>query len=214
MNCSLKCFCDFFEAQTPEGRAAVVKRYKKKTTGPAKGMMVYYKPALRLIKGTLCPDGNLDEKLAALRDACIIPKWTDKLNDARIASNTRVYKSFRSEFGNKKLKVFASPRMQFAASTEISVNLEPEFYAEVDGTVMMWKFGMAKHTQPEHIVRIIIQLLNRASTHKGITVPIEHIRFLDTTTGKTYSEGYVNFSLDEQLKDVANALAKEWVLAA
>lgn len=214
MNCSLKCFCDFIKAKTPEGRASVIKKYKKKTTGPAKGMMIYYKPALSLIKGTLCPDGNLDEKLAALRKACIIPKWTDKLNDARTASNTRVYKSFRSEFGNKKLNVLSSPRMQFLASDELAVNLEPEFYAQVDGTVMMWKFGMAKDAQPEYIARIIIQLLSRASARKGIDISIEQIRFLDTNTGKTYSERSINVSLDEQLKDVANALAKEWSLAA
>ena len=129
----------------------MVKRYKKKDTGPAKGMMIDYKPSLRIIKGSLCPEGTLDDKLAALRKACIIASWTDKLSDARIASNTRVYNAFRSEFGNEKLQVLSSPRMQFLASQDVAVNLQPELYAEVDGTLMMWKFGMCRDSRPRAI---------------------------------------------------------------
>jgi hypothetical protein len=214
MNCSLNCFCDFLEAKTAERRAAVVKQYKKNTSGPAKGMMIYYNPVLRVIKGKLCPDGTLDEKLAALRKACIIPAWTDKLNDARIASNTRVYKAFRSEFGNKKLKILSSPRMQFLASTEVAVNLHPDLYMEVDGVVMMWKFGMSKDSRPEHIIRMILQILGRASKHKGLQIPIKQIRFLDTMTGKTYVEDGLSAVLEAQLQDSVQALAEVWSKAA
>jgi hypothetical protein len=214
MNCSLNCFCDFLEAKTPQRRAAVVKQYKRNNTGPAKGMMIYYKPAMRVIKGTLCPDGTLDEKLAALREACILPAWTDKLNDARIASNTRVYKAFRSEFGNKKLKIRSSPRMQFLASTEVAVNLQPELYVEVDGVAMMWKFGMSKDSRPEYIIRMILQILGRASKNKGLQVPIEQIKFLDTMTGKTYAEDELSPALEAQLQEAVQALADAWGKAA
>jgi hypothetical protein len=210
MICSLNCFCDFLEAETPRRRAAVVKQYKKKTTGPAKGMMIYYNPALRVIKGTLCPDGTLDEKLAALRGACIIASWTDKLNDARIASNTRVYKAFRSQFGNKKLEILSSPRMQFLASAEVAVNLQPELYAKVDGSLMMWKFGMSKDSRPEHTIHLILQILSRAAKHKGLRVPIEQIQFLDTMTGNTYAENGLNVKLEEELKPTVEALVDAW----
>jgi hypothetical protein len=214
MVCSLNCFCDFLEAKTPERRAAVVKQYKKKASGPAKGMMIYYNPALRLIKGTLCPNGTLDEKLAALREACIIDSWTDKLNDARIASNTRVYKAFRSEFGNKKLQIFSSPRMQYLASTEVAVNLQPELYAEVDGSLMLWKFGMCKDPRTEYVVHAILQILNQASKHKGLDVPIQQIRFLDTMTGKTYAESNADEALETSIRQTAKALAEAWNHAA
>jgi hypothetical protein len=214
MECSLNCFCDFLQAKTSAQRAAVVKRYKKNTSGPAKGMMIYYNPALRVIKGSLCPNGTLDEKLAALREACIISSWTDKLNDARIASNTRVYKAFRSEFANKNLRIQSSPRMQFLASPEVAVNLQPELYAEVDGEMMMWKFGMCKDSRPEYIVRMILQILVRASKHKGLQLPINQIRFLDTITGKTYIETGLNPVLETHLQDAVHALAEAWGKAA
>jgi hypothetical protein len=214
MNCSLNCFCDFLEAKTPERRAAVVRQYKKATSGPAKGMMIYYNPALRVIKGRLCPDGTVDEKLAALREACIIPAWTDRLNDARIASNTRVYKAFRSEFGNKKLKIRSSPRMQFRASSEVAVNLQPDLYVEVDGVVMMWKFGMSKDSRPEHVIRMILQILGRASNNKGLQISVKQIKFLDTMTGKTYVEDSLSPVLDAQLEGPSKALADAWSKAA
>jgi hypothetical protein len=210
MICSLNCFCDFLEAETPQRRAAVVKQYKKQTTGPAKGMMIYYNPVLRVIKGLLCPVGTLDDKLAALREACVIPSWTDKLNDARIASNTRVYRAFRSQFGNKKLEILSSPRMQFLASTEVAVNLQPEFYGKVDGSLMMWKFGMSKDSRPEPTIHLILQILSRATRHKGLQIPIEQIRFLDTITGKTYKEDGINAKLEEELLPTVTALADAW----
>jgi hypothetical protein len=177
-------------------------------------MMVYYNPALRVIKGTLCPNGTLDEKLAALREACIVPASTDKLNDARIASNTRVFRAFRSAFANKELHIFSSPRMQFLASTEVAVNLQPELYAEVDGSLMLWKFGMCKNSRPVHVIHAILQILSRASKHKGLEVPIQQIRFLDTMTGKTYAEDALNTKLDEELRPTIKALADAWGKAA
>jgi hypothetical protein len=156
----------------------------------------------------------LDEKLAALREACIIEGWTDKLNDARLASNTRVYRAFRSEFSNKKLQVYSSPRMQFLASTEVAVNLQPELYAEVDGLPMLWKFGMCKDSRPDDVIHAILQILSRASKHKGLEVPIQQIRYLDTMTGKTYAENGADTLLEDKLRQTAKALAQAWGKAA
>jgi len=214
MICSLNCFCDFLEAKTPERRASVVKQYKRNTTGAAKGMMNYYSPALRLIRGTLCPNGTLDQKLTALRSACIVQASTDKLNDARIAANARVYSAFRSEFGDKVLHIYPSPRMQFLASTEVAINLQPELYADVDGSLMMWKFGMCKDSRPDHIIHTILQILSRASKHKGLDVPIHQIRFLDTMTGKIYSNGSVDTLLENSIKQTVKDLVKVWDQAA
>jgi hypothetical protein len=214
MVCSLNCFLAFLEAQTPERRASVIKQYKKGSTGPAKGMMIYYKPVLQLMRGRLCANGTIDQKLAALREACIIIKWPDKLNDARIAANTQVYRAFYSEFGNKKLKIFSNPRLQCLVSTDVAINLQPEFFAEVDGTVMMWKLGMSKKHRPEHIIRLILQMLSRAVSHKGLQVSIHQIRFLDTRTGKTYVESVPNADLEKLLKPTAKALAAAWNRAA
>jgi hypothetical protein len=214
MVCSMRCFCAFLEAKTPERRAAIVKQYKKSTSGPAKGMMVYYRPALQIIRGTLCPDGNLDQKLAALRKACIRPNVPDKLNDARIAANTLVYRAFRNEFGQKQLYVFSNPRMQFLPSTEVAINLQPELYAEVDGSVMMWKIGMSKKTPQGDTIRAILQMLTRAIQHKGLQIPIEQIRFLDARTGKIYVEEAPDVRLEKHLQKTAQALAEAWRTAA
>jgi hypothetical protein len=71
----------------------------------------------------------------------------------------------------------SSPRMQFLASKEVAVNLQPDLYVDVEGVVMMWKFGMSKDSRPEHIIRMILQILGRASKHKGLEIPIKQIRF-------------------------------------
>ncbi|HEY5056729.1 MAG TPA: hypothetical protein VII58_11255 [Acidobacteriaceae bacterium] len=214
MICSLNCFCDFLEAKTPEGQAAVVRRYKRNTTEASKGMMIYYSPALRLIRGKLCPNGSLDEKLAALRGACIIASWTDKLNDARIASNTRVFKAFRSVFGNRKLKILSSPRMQYLASTDVAVNLQPELYVEVDGALMMWKFGMCKDTRPDRVIGIILQVMEKAARHKGLALSLEQMGYLDTVTGKTYIERTPNPKLESELEPSVSSLVRVWERAA
>ncbi|HZY62952.1 MAG TPA: hypothetical protein VFE38_10525 [Edaphobacter sp.] len=173
-------------------------------------MMIYYKPALQLMRGRLCADGTMDQKLAALREACIITSWPDKLNDARIEANTLAYKAFYSEFGSKKLKIFPNPRLQCLISTDVAVNLQPEFFAEVDGLVMMWKFGMSKKSRPEHTIRLILQMLSRAISHKGLQVPIHQVRFLDTRTGKIYVESVPDADLEKRLKSTARALADAW----
>ncbi|MBS1799665.1 MAG: hypothetical protein JSS95_07560 [Acidobacteria bacterium] len=214
MVCSLNCFCAFLEARTQQQRANVIKDYKKGVTGPAKGMMVYYKPALQLMRGRLCPKGTMDQKLTALREACIVASWTDKLNDARIAANTIAYRAFYSEFGNKRLKIFPNPRLQCLVSTNVAVNLQPEFFAEVDGTVMMWKFGMSKRSRSEQTIRLILQMMSRASKHKGIEVPIHQMRFFDTRTGRTYVETVLDVDFEKRLKPLAKALADIWDQAA
>jgi hypothetical protein len=214
MVCPMSCFCAFYEAKTPERRAAIVKQYKKQASASAKGMSVYYRPALQIIRGTLCPNGTLDEKLAALRQACIRPTSTDKLNDARIVANALVYRAFRDEFGTKQLNIFSNPRMQFLASTDVAINLQPELYAEIDGAIMMWKFGMSKKTPKEPTIRAILQMLTRATKHKGLDIPIDQIRFLDVRTGKIYAEATADASLDRHLKKIAQDLADAWDKAA
>lgn len=214
MVCSLKFFCDFLEAKTPERRARLIKQYKKGATGPAKSMMVYYKPALQLIRGRLCPDGTLDQKLKALRDACIVAKWPDKLNDARIASNTLVYRAFRSEFGDKRLEIFSNPRLQYLATTEVAINLQPELFATVDGVQMMWKFGMSKRVPSEETIRIVLQMMARAIKHKGLQLPISQLRFFDVRSGKIFVERLPDVALENRLRPTAKALAEAWDRAA
>jgi len=214
MVCSLNFFCAFLEAKTPEKRASIVKQYKKGSTGPAKGMMIYYKPALQLMRGRLCVDGSMDQKLAALRAACVIDKWPDKLNDARIAANTLAYRAFYSEFGDKKLNIFSNPRLQCLLSTEVAVNLQPELFAEIDGITMMWKFGMSKKSRSEATIRIVLQMLSRAIGHKGLRIPIHQVRFFDTRTGKTYVEHVPDADFERHLKPIAKALAEAWEKAA
>jgi hypothetical protein len=214
MVCPMSCFCAFYEAATPERQASVVRQYKKQGSAPVRGMSVHYRPALQIIRGTLCPDGTLEQKLAALKKACIRPKSTDKLNNARIESNALVFRAFREEFGRKHLKVFSNPRMQFLATTDVAVNLHPELYAEVDGKIMMWKFGMSKKRYRDETVRAILQMLMRATKHKGLDVPLENIRFLDVRAGKVFYEQAPDPVLDVRLKATAQALAKVWQKAA
>jgi hypothetical protein len=214
MICSLKCFCEFLEAATQEKRSAIVKKYKKGTTEPSKGMMVYYSPALQLMRGRLCPDGTLEDKLRTLPDRCFIAAWPEKLNDARLQANVLAYKAFHAEFGKKKLKVFSSPRLQCLLSTDVAVNLQPELYAEVDGVPMVWKLGLSKDAPGEQTIRYILQMMCRALKHKGHSIPIQHICYFDVRAGKIYADSVVDGELEKKLKPVAKALADIWEKAA
>jgi hypothetical protein len=214
MVCSLKFFCDFMEAKSEQRRSSLIKTYKKGSTGPAKGMMIYYKPALQLMRGRLCPDGTLEQKLAALRTACISAKWPEKLNDARIAANTLAYRAFRDEFGNKKLEIFSSPRLQYIATTEVAVNLQAELYASVDGALMMWKFGLSKKSPSEETIRIILQMMAQAIKHKGLALSITQVRFFDLRSGSIYMESVLDPALAKKLGPTAKAIAEAWERAA
>ncbi|MGI4815257.1 MAG: hypothetical protein ACRYGG_18260 [Janthinobacterium lividum] len=214
MNCSLKCFLEFKEAATAEKRAAIVKKYKKGTTEPSKGMIVYYSPALQAMKGRLCPGESLSDILKAIRDKCHIAAWTDKLNDARLESNVLVFKAFFSIFGSKKLKVFSSPRLHCLLSGEVAVTLQPELYAEVDGVPMVWKIGMSKDGPDEATIRQILQMLYQALKQKGFSIPIEQIGYFDVRNGKVYFEAAIDAELGKKLGPAAHALAHAWAKAA
>ena len=213
MNVPLNCFCKYFEATSPERRAAVIRQYKRGSTGAVKGMNTYYVPALRSIRGTF-PTAAGSDTLTTLQRACLNPKWTDKLVDAKIAANTRVYKAVKAELGERRLNVFPNPRMQFIAGEEATINLSPELYSEVDGAPMIWKFGMAKPSRPERTVRAIIQMLNVAAKDKGLRVPLTQIRFLDTLSGKLYLESEPDAVLLAHIRLTAREMWDAWNKAA
>jgi hypothetical protein len=177
-------------------------------------MMVYYSPALQLMRGRLCPDGTLDEKLKALPAKCHIEAWTDKLNDARLQSNALVFNAFHSVFGRKKLRVFSSPRLQCLLSTDVAVNMQPELYAEIDGVPTILKLGMSKDCPSEQVIRSILQMMARALKHKGIEIPIDHICYFDVRGGKIYSENAVDGDFVRKIMPKVSALAKAWEEAA
>lgn len=208
--CALKLFCDFLEASSLDQQKSIVRRYKKGTTERAKGMMVYYSPALQMMRGRLCPSGTLPEKLQVLRTCCVIEKWTDKLNDARIQANVLVFNAFHAQFGNRKLKVFASPRLQCLLTSEVAVNIQPELYAEVDGTPMVWKLNMSRTCPSETTISYILQMMNRALLHKGLTIPIEQVCFLDLRSGQLYAEATSDPDFEKKLLPVTKALADTW----
>jgi len=214
MVCSLKCFCEFLEAKTSKPQAAVIRHHKKGITAPSKGMIIYYSPALQLMRGRLCPDGTLSEKLQSLHTKCFIESWTDKLNDARLQSNTLVFKAFHSVFGNKKLKVFSSPRLQCLLSIDVAVSMQPELHAEVDGVPMVWKLGLSIDSPNEQTIRYILQMLNRALKHKGMDIPIEHICYLDVRASKIYVEKHADSDFVSKIGPRAVALAKAWEATA
>lgn len=210
MICSLNCFLDFFEADSSSSRDSIVRRYKRAQSGEAKGRSTYYAPALRAIKGTLCPKGTADEKIAAIAKACIRPTWTDNANDGRIESNIRVFRVFRSAFGNKDIRVFPSPRMQFLVSKDVAVNVQPDLFFEMDKTAVMLKLGLCRDPRPEHVIRIVLQAFNSASKKKGLKLPITSIQFLDTTSGRSFVEHKENADLENDLAAVARDLNERW----
>jgi hypothetical protein len=214
MQCPLKVFCDFLEAPTLEKRKALVRRYKKGTTERSKGMIVYYSPALRIMRGRLCPEGSLEEKLAALREHCVIAKWTDKLNEARLEANVLVLKAFHAHFGNKRLKIFPSPKLACLLSASVAITIQPELYATVDGVPMVWKLHVNKNPPREKTIRLILQMLHRALKSKGLAVPIRQICFFDLRSGSMYVENVADESLEKTLRPVAKALAEAWETAA
>lgn len=210
MVCSLNCFLDFFEAESSSRRDAIVRQYKRAQSGEAKGRSTYYMPALRAIRGKLCPDGPVDEKIAVIAKACVRPTWTDNANDGRIESNIRVFRVFRSAFGNKNIKVFPSPKMQFLVSNDVAVNLQPDLFFEMDETTIMLKLGLCRNPRPEHVVRIVLQAFNRASKKKGLKLPITNVQFLDTMSGDTFVEHKENADLENNLAAVAKDLNERW----
>lgn len=214
MDVSLKCFCDFHEAKTLEQRKRIARRYRKGTTQRSKGMIVYYGPALQLMRGRLCPDGNMDQKIAALRKKCLEIDWTEKLLDACIEANALVFRAFHDHFGAKKLRVFPSPRLRCAVADSLSVNLQPELYAEVDGVRMIWKLHMSKKSPRKETIGHILQMLNMAVAGRGLNVPIQQICFFELRTGRIYVQSAVDDQLKSKLGPTAAALAEAWEAAA
>ena len=214
MNVPLGCFLDFLEAKTNEGRLSVIKRYKRGVTEPIKGMVNYYQPVLQLMRGRLCAEGSLSEKLTALKEECVRDTWPDKLNEARVKANLAVYAGFRRTFGTKKLKFYPNPRMHCLISEHLAVNISPELYAEVDGVLSMWKVSMSKDCRKEQSCRVTLQSLKQASKNKGLDVPINCIYFLDLRSGRIFSEPDEDALWRQKLSPVAKALVTTWEAAA
>ena len=210
MNCSLNCFCDFLQAPTSERKRNIVRRYKDSRSGEAKGRSTHYQPVLNAIKGTLCPGGNAEQKIAAIAKACIRPTSTDRLNQGRIESNLAVFHAFRSIFGSADLKTFPSPRMQFLAGPDVAINVQPDLYFEAHGKKMIVKLCISKKKRSEQLVRMMIQMLYRGVRGKALGLPIESLFFIDVRAGKTYSESAVNKSLESELEPTVKELKKLW----
>jgi hypothetical protein len=212
MKCSLNCFLDFLEAPTQEKRDSVVRQYKKQSTEEVKGMNTYYMPSIRAIKGTLCSDGNVDATLAAIREACIRPKCTDKLNDARIQSNVRVYRSFRSAFGNLPIVVFPSPRMPFLGPYGISVNMQPELLFEAEGKLQLLKLGLRRRPRKPETIEALLQMFFVAAHAKGIDLPLERVHFLETVTDSLFFDAEIT-DIKARLRRPCRDLAEKWEAA-
>lgn len=214
MNCSLNCYCDFFQAPTTERKRHVVRRYKDSQSGQAKGRSTHYVPVLNAIKGKLCPEGTVDEKIEAIAQGCIRPTSTDQLNQARIGSNVQVFHAFRSVFGNTVADVFPCPRMQFLAAPDVLVNLQPDLYFESDGQRAMVKLAVSKRRRPEPVARMILQMLYRGALGRSLDIPISQLFFIDVRLGKTYVESAVSESLELELAPVTQQLNDLWTEAA
>lgn len=210
MNCSLNCFCDFYQAPTTERKRKVVRRYKDGQSGQAKGRSSHYTPVLNAIKGKLCPHGTVDEKIAAIAKACVRLTSTDQLNQARIGSNLLVFHAFRSVFGNTVQKVFPCPRMQIVASPGVSVNIQPDLYFEANGKRAMVKLCVSKQKRPEPVARMILQMLYRGVVSRSIELPINQLFFVDVRAGNTFTEPSTNPRLDKDLEPIAQQLNEIW----
>jgi hypothetical protein len=213
MVCSLNFFLDYFEAGSSHERDLIIRRYKKSQSGEAKGRSIYYTPSLRAIKGTLCPEGTLEEKISAIEEACIRPAWTGSANEARVQSNVRVFKTFRSVYGNKDLNLFPSPRMQFLASKDVAINLQPDVFFEMDDETFMLKLGLSKSPRSENAVRVLLQAFGRAARRRELKIPISRIQFLDTISGDSYVEENEDLELESDLLGITNDLNYRWNLS-
>ncbi len=200
-------FCDFFEAASPSVKNTIVKKLQSVvTSGPAKGMMGYYKPVFRVIRGTLSPKGSREEKLSALREGCVVATWTDKLNDARIEANVLVYRSFGSLFHNKKVEFLPNPRLKFQACKNLIVNLQPDLYVLVDGELELWKFGTCVKARKERTIQAILQMFATAAESKGLGLMSDQIRYFDARSGQVSVHGLLSPDLQKEIAQAAQEL--------
>lgn len=210
MICSLNCYCEFLQAKTSATRDSIVRKYKKIASAESKGRSVYYRPAKRALTGKLCPGGSIDEKIQAIREECIVPAWTDKLNDARIANNVRVFRVVRSILGNREISALPNPRMQFLASSEVAINMQSDLFFESENGLTMILLGLKKKCWPDDTIKKIIQMLYKATQHKGLNISIARILYLETGAEKLHCEPTVNTGLIKDLASVTEDLLRRW----
>jgi hypothetical protein len=172
--------------------------------------MVYYKPVFSLIRGFICPDGSVEDKLNALRTECVVASWPDKLNSARAEANTLVYRAFVSLFAGKRLKFLSNPRMQFDASSGLIVNLQPDLLLEVDGRVELWKFGTCVKPRKQRTVEAILRMFHTSSRGKGLSLLPSQIRFFNARTGETTVGSDEDRELIVEIVSAADAFAEAW----
>jgi hypothetical protein len=195
---------------TTAGRSAEsrLEPFKFNKRGEGFARSVYYQLALKTIRVYHSNDNDasiFDQALLEIQTR--VDKSTDKRERTRLDHNASAIATYRKVYGRRKFKTLPNKRLQYRIGG-IVITAQPDLWVEEQGTQVLLKIGMAKHS-PSYI-DILLAVLRKAAVSSKYKIRAKNIVYLNVASGREMicSGGLTRFNLT--FKQAAKEIREAW----
>jgi len=201
---------EFAEASATKKRS-LLRPYKLKKSGEAKGRSNYYQIAINAIKSFHKSENEKGVIADAIEALTLKRKSATHLDRIKCDHNIRVLKSYLAHFGSRKLKPIPGKRL-FCKVKNLTITTQPELTAEENGKPLIVKLHFSSKKATTLRISILLHLMRQSAVNVGLHVNPENVACFDmdgtvhhcprnTTAMDRIVEG-----LAGEIEDVWNAL--------
>ncbi len=178
---STSCLANFV---TSPGRSAESRlrpfKYNKRGEGFARS--VYYQLALQTIRAYHRADNNpevLDTALLEIRTRT--HKAAEARERVKLDHNASAIAAYRKIYGKRHFKILPNRRLEYHIGG-IVITAQPDLWVEENGTQVLVKIGMAKHSVS--YVEMLLALLRKAAVSSKHKIRARNVVYLNISTAQ------------------------------
>lgn len=177
----MSCLAEFV---TTYGKSAEsrLRPFKFNQRGEGFARSSYYQRALQTIR-TYHAEGNnpgiFDRNLLEMHVRA--DKATESWERTKFERNASAVRAYRKVYGNRNFKILPNRRLAYRIGG-IVITAQTDLWAEEQGTQILLKIGMAKHSVS--YIDMLLSLLRKAAVSSGHKIRAKNIVYLNISNGK------------------------------
>ena len=204
---SMSCLANFV---TSPGRSAESRlrpfKYNKRGEGFARS--VYYQLALHTIRAYHRADndpGVLDAALLEIRTRA--DRAVQARERVKLEHNASAIAAYRKIYGKRRFKILPNRRLEYLIGG-IVVTAQPDLWVEENGTQVLLKIGMAKHSVS--YIEMLLAVLRKGAVGSRHKIRAKNIVYLNVSAAKEMicSGGLTRFN--RTFAAAAKEIARAW----
>lgn len=167
-----------FASASPAKKRSLLRPYKKKKSGEAKGRSNYYQRAISAIKSfhkAGNDDGIIADAIAALT---LKMKSASSLERLKCVHNVRVLQAYRTHFGNRKFEPIAGKRL-FCKVGNLTITAQPELTVEENGKPLFIKLYFSQKKPGTLEIPMLLHLIRNSAVNVGLKIKPENVFCFD-----------------------------------